>query len=150
MGMLSKDRRPVVACGETRTKQSFADQVNINKIIERHRKTGMVSHLNAAEPFYGDVSELRSYEESLMVVQKATDLFMGMSSSVRARFDNDPQKMIEFLEDPKNHEEAIKLGMVLPRKEVVPQEVEIGEKSLKKLKEASSGKGGKHTPKDED
>lgn len=107
--------RPVVVCGKSMTKQSFRDQVNINKILARHRKTGMLDHVNGKTPFYGDVSGLVSYQDSLNVIQQANDLFSGMSSDVRARFKNDPIEMIKFFQDEKNIEEAIKLGMCVKR-----------------------------------
>ena len=50
------------------TKQSFADEVDINKVVARYEKTGMLDHVNRRQPFYGDVSEIRSYQESLNVV----------------------------------------------------------------------------------
>lgn len=112
----SKGRaRPVVVCGPSRTKQSFKDQVNINRILARYRKSGMVDHLNRMTPFYGDVSGLVDYQEALHVVKRAEELFGGMSSDVRNRFDNDPMAMVRFLQDPKNLDEAVKLGMVVKR-----------------------------------
>ena len=37
-----------------------------------------------------------------------------MSAEIRDRFKNDPNAMIAFLDDVRNRDEAIKLGMVLP------------------------------------
>lgn len=105
-------KRVVLECGPTRTKQSFREQVNVNSIIARHRKSGMLDHVNGKQPFYGDVSNIRSYQEALNVVNTASELFNGMSASIRRRFDNDPLRMIEFLQDPRNLQEAQELGMV--------------------------------------
>lgn len=104
--------RVVLVCGPSRTKQSFREQVNINSILARHRKSGMVDHVNGKQPFYGDVSNIGTYQEALDVVNRAAQLFNGMSAAVRRRFDNDPLRMIEFLQDPANLDEATKLGMV--------------------------------------
>lgn len=114
----------VVSCGESRTKQSFRDQVNINTILEKFRKTGMVSHLNGKRPFYGDVSDIKSYQEALGVVSKANELFSSMSSKIRERFMNDPVNMVNFLSDPKNIDEAVELGMVIKK-----QNEEVGAKA---------------------
>lgn len=103
---------PGVKCGPGRTKQSFKDEVDINKIIARFEKTGMVDHVNQGKPFYGDVSAVRSYREALECVRIAEDLFMGYPAGIRERFDNDPAKLIEFLDDRKNLAEAIELGLV--------------------------------------
>lgn len=123
MGM-HNEKRVTLACGKGRTKQAFRDQVNINKIIERNRKTGMLDFVTSKQPFYGDVSEIGSYQESLNVVMKAQELFAGMSASVRRRFQNDPLEMIEFLKDEKNREEAIELGIVAKPKEPEPEKIQ--------------------------
>lgn len=111
--------RVTVNCpeGSSRTKQSFRDQVNINTIIKKHRRTGMIRHLNAKKPFYGDVSHITDYQTALETVKNAENLFMNMSSEIRERFQNDPQQMIDFLNNVDNREEAIKLGMVLKKPE---------------------------------
>lgn len=108
---------PTIDCSiyPSRTKQSFRDEVNINKIIARHARTGMVEHVNKRAPFYGDVSDVASYQEALGVVLEAERLFAAMSSTVRERFANDPAKMVEWLGDPGNLDEAVKLGMAVKR-----------------------------------
>ena len=63
--------RVQVFCGPGRTKQSFRDKVNINSIIAKHRRTGMLNHVNGKTPFYGDVSGVIGYQESLEVVDNA-------------------------------------------------------------------------------
>lgn len=111
--------RVSLVCGPTRTKQSFREQVNINSILARHRRSGMLDHVNGKTPFYGDVSGIADYQEALNVVHRASELFNGMSAAVRRRFDNDPVRMIEFLQDPSNLKEAQELGMVV-KPPVVP------------------------------
>lgn len=124
MGMLGINL--TVDTGPGQTKQSFRDEVDINKIIAGFEKTGMVNQLNAREPFYGDVSHLGSYQESLHVVMEAEALFMSLSANVRERFGNDPALMIKFLENPENRDEAIRMGLVsAPPEPPKPQEVRV-------------------------
>lgn len=99
------------------TKQSFREQVNINSIIERNRRTGMLDHVNTKEPFYGDVSGIASYQDALNIVNKARELFDGMSATIRERFLNDPARLVSFLEKPENLDEAIRLGIAVKRPE---------------------------------
>lgn len=106
--------------GSSRTKQSFKDQVNINKIIKKHRRTGMLNHVNSKRPFYGDVSNLTDYAGALQKVKEAEELFGNMSADIRERFGNNPQEMITFLENPDNLKEAIELGMVLKKPDPEP------------------------------
>lgn len=100
--------------GSSLTKQSFRDECDVNKIIARFEKTGMLEALNKKVPFYGDVSELKGYHEALQTVVAAEELFSSMSAEIRDRFKNDPNEMIAFLDDVRNRDEAVKLGMVLP------------------------------------
>lgn len=123
MGMYGREKNGArfgtdISTGSGLTKQSFAGEVNINQIIASYEKTGMVTHLNAKAPFFGDVSDISPYQDALNIVNKANELFSGMDAVVRERFDNDPAKMIGFLENPSNLEEALKLGIVVKRPEV--------------------------------
>lgn len=124
IGGKEQQARPVVDCSvePSLTVQSDAAAVDINKIMARFDKDSMATfHMNRSEPFYGDVSEFDGLQDSIIKVQEANELFMGMSAEIRNRFDNDPVKMIQFLEDEGNRDEAVKLGMVLPPP-VVPVE----------------------------
>ncbi|WNK12729.1 MAG: internal scaffolding protein [Microvirus sp.] len=102
------------------TVQSDRDEAEINKIIARLEKGANTIRMNSKEPFYGDVSEFSNLQEALIKVQKSKEFFMDYEAKVRETFDNDPIKMVKFLEDPKNHEEAIKLGIMV-RKEPLPE-----------------------------
>lgn len=110
--------RVKIGGGESKTKQSFRDKCDINKIIAKYQKTGMLRNLNNGQPFYGDVSMFKDYKQSLDKVNDATELFMKMSPTIRERFKNDPAEMIKFLENKNNLKEAQELGMVVkPPKE---------------------------------
>lgn len=115
MGMNNKATDPDgIVCGPGVTKQSFKDECDVNKIIARFEKTGMIEAINKKQPFYGDVSALVDYHEALNVVAEAQSLFNAMSAEVRERFSNDPEKMIAFLNDKSNDKEAIEMGLVIP------------------------------------
>lgn len=106
--------------GDGKTKQSFRQQCDVNTIVEKARKTGLVTHLNAKKPMYMDVGNVPDYQTALDIVNKADSQFSALSAKVRERFGNDPAKMLVFLSDPANSEEAIKLGLV--ERKVVPVE----------------------------
>lgn len=114
-----RDRvRVITDCsGDGRTKQSFRAQCDVNSIVERARKTGMVTHLNAKSPLYMDASAVPDYQAALNIVNLANEKFSSLSSKVRERFANDPAKMVEFLSDKSNYDDAVKLGLVV-KKEV--------------------------------
>lgn len=123
MSMLNVEgKRPgKIGGGPVITKQSMKDETDINKIIARYEKTGMIESINHKAPFYGDVSDIKSYQDSLNIVKQAEELFMAMSPEIRERFNHDPAEMIAFLDNKDNLEEAVKLGMAT-KQDVVPVE----------------------------
>lgn len=102
------------------TVQSFADECDINQIVARACAGQDIGHVNSRVAQYGDFSNVPNYMDALALVNRANGMFASMSAQVRERFSNDPAKMIAFLQDPGNRDEAIKLGLVVkPVGEVV-------------------------------
>lgn len=97
------------------TIQSDRDDADINKIVARLEKGAQIRRLDLKEPFYGDVTAFDGLQEAMIKVQNAEMLFMDFEAGIRERFDNDPVKFIEFLENPENKQEAIDLGIIKPQ-----------------------------------
>lgn len=94
------------------THQSFSSDCDINSIVQRYAKTGVLEHVSLSSPSYGDFSITSDYQSSLNVVIAAQESFMTLPSRVRARFANDPGLFLDFVSDPNNRDEAIKLGLI--------------------------------------
>ena len=107
---------------ETRTQQQFRDKVNINSIMAKYRKTGLIDHVRKNPGVYSDMTKVVSYQEALNTVISAQATFDTLPANVRARFQNDPHQLIEFLKDSKNDEEAGKLGLIIPKAPPKPPE----------------------------
>lgn len=110
MGMLGVSKKLVCPPAEGRTKQSFAEECDINNIMAKYVKTRTITHLNTHGGSYG-FAPATDFRESLEVVAKAQEMFMDLPAKVRKRFDNDPEKFLEFVQDDKNLEEARELGL---------------------------------------
>jgi len=95
----------------TRTQQHFKDETDINNILRQFNITGQLP-TKAISPRYGDFTGIGDYHSALNQVIAAEGEFMTLPAQLRARFDNDPQELIEFLNNPENKDEAIKLGLV--------------------------------------
>lgn len=106
------------------TKQNFAKECDINNIIKQYRVTGQLAHISAkaAQGSYRDLPDPLDFQESMNIVLAAEDSFSTLPAKVRDRFGNDPGQFLEFMADPKNREEAVKLGLVkeLPPPEPLP------------------------------
>jgi len=95
----------------TRTQQHFKDETDINNILRMFNITGQLPS-KAITPQYGDFTGIYDYHSAMNAVIAAEDEFMTLPATLRARFDNDPQELIEFLNNPENYDEAKKLGLV--------------------------------------
>lgn len=96
------------------TQQQFKDECDINKIMDRYLRTGVLSDpLNMRGPgTYGDYTEYGDYMENMNKVIEAREMFEALPSKIRERFGNNPGKLIEFVLDVNNKDEAIKLGLL--------------------------------------
>jgi phage internal scaffolding protein len=106
----------------TLTQQHFKDECDINNILRQFNVTGLLPE-NALSPRYGDFTGINDYHTALNQVIAAEDEFMRLPADLRARFENDPAQLIQFLENSDNKDEAIKLGLV-NKPEYLPQVVE--------------------------
>lgn len=113
MGMLSTARRPVIECDpEKGAKQSFKDECDINHILARHRVTGMVTHVNANQGRFADVSGFDGdYRAAVERVREASKFFGGLPAATRAEFANDPAAFLDALTDPRQKPLLEELGL---------------------------------------
>ena len=91
--------------------QNQKDQADINFILERFGVTGELP-VSQRMPQYRDFDEIYDYHSAMNAVIAAQDSFDALPAKLRARFDNDPAVLIDFLADEKNAKEAHDLGLV--------------------------------------
>lgn len=95
----------------TLTQQQFAEESDINYIAERFGLTGELPQVLEL-PKYGDFTGIFDFQTAQNSVIHAQKQFMTLPAKMRQRFNDDPQKLLAFLEDPANRDEAIFLGLV--------------------------------------
>lgn len=95
------------------TKQSEMESCDIHNILKEYSQQGFENLVreNAARGQYADLTDLPDYQEALNIVISSQAAFAALPSQVRERFGNDPARFIQFLGDPANQEEAIRLGL---------------------------------------
>ena len=96
--------------------QHFAEECDINYIVERFGVTGQLPENNRPMPTYGDFTGVSDYRQALEAVSQAQEAFMSLPANVRERFDNDPALFVDFCSstDPADRSEAIELGLIPP------------------------------------
>lgn len=107
------ERRSYAPVGESRTKQSFADQCEINNIINKFQATGAITHSNKHQLHYGD-TDGTTFHEAMNIVCEAQEAFSELPSSLRSRFGNDPAAYLDFVSNEDNKPEMAKLGLLTP------------------------------------
>ena len=101
-----------LACEEpSLAQQHFKDECDINNILRQFNITGLLPE-SPISPQYGDFTGIGDYHTALNKVIAAQDEFDSLPAQIRARFDNDPASLIEFLNDEANRPEAEVLGLV--------------------------------------
>ncbi|WNK12406.1 MAG: internal scaffolding protein [Microvirus sp.] len=95
------------------TKQSFVEECDMKNILADYNSTGQIRHLNpqAAEYQYADLPPAQDFQEALNTVIQGEAAFAALPSSIRNRFGNSPQQFLEFINDPSNQDEAIRMGL---------------------------------------
>ena len=92
--------------------QHLADACDVNLIIKRFATKGEQPIFAKSNLRYGEFHQVGSYHEALDIVREAEEMFASLPAKVRQRFANDPEQMMEFVNDSANYDEAVKLGLI--------------------------------------
>ena len=111
MGMIKHKQPKYDGPQDNRTKQSFKDACDINKILKKAQTHGALSHLQKyPEAVYGEfdgVDLLGAFQR----IDKAKEIFAELPSEVRREFNNDAFAFVAFAANPENNS---KLRSLLP------------------------------------
>lgn len=100
--------------GPSLTQQNQAEEADINTIVKRFGLTGQLP-TNVRTPTYGDFTHVTDYQSALNAVRAAEDAFMKMPAAIRTRFDNDPEKFVEYCSDEQNLDQLREWGLAVPK-----------------------------------
>lgn len=92
--------------------QSQKDEADINVIVRNFGLTGKIPE-GIRVPEFGDFEFVGDYRTAIEAVRAADASFMALPAEVRSRFENDPQRFLEFCADAGNLEEMRKLGLAV-------------------------------------
>lgn len=107
------DETALIVEGDPVTQQQFAEDADINTIVYRFGLTGKVPQ-GFRMPMSGDFTGVSDFHSAMNAIREAEEAFLEVPGHVRERFGHDPQKLMDFLADDKNREEALKLGLLQP------------------------------------
>lgn len=107
------DLAAIATGSESLVQRSHRDDADINVLVRRFGIEGRMPATPPLDPrFYGDVDMVNDLGSALRVVKDANDKFMQLPADLRSRFNNDPGALWKFVTDPRNADEAVRLGLL--------------------------------------
>jgi len=101
--------------GPSKTRRDVGIETDMNKIVGKGLNPGsgrLSSGMQGSRVLQYGILLSESYHEMLNHVIDTQHAFRALPARIRARFHNNPEQMLRFLDDPKNKTEAIKLGII--------------------------------------
>lgn len=112
--------------GESLTQQHHMEDADLNVLVRRFGvETAAVPPMAQDARYYGDVSDVPDLRAVMEIAREAKDRFMQLDPRLRARFHNDPRLLHEFVTDPENGPECVRLGLLVDPAAVVEPEVKL-------------------------
>jgi len=100
-----------IHCKGGKTQQQFGKETNINTIMAKAEKNGMIPPPTSPAQ-YGDFSNIGDFQTAQNCIVAATRAFNRLPAAIRSKFNNDPGKLIEFVNDPSKLKEAVELNLL--------------------------------------
>lgn len=97
------------------TQQHFAQECDINYILRNNALVAPLTPEQYASQRFEDLGDSIDYHTAKNYLFEANNAFMSLDASVRARFDNDPGKFLDFVQDGNNRDELIKMGLAVSK-----------------------------------
>lgn len=95
-------------------KQSHAKEADINYIVKKYHKTGVLEHWRKNEPEYGFANS-ETFHQSMNIITKAQNMFDELPSNAREYFNHSPANFLDFVNDPAtNISKMRELGLAEP------------------------------------
>lgn len=93
------------------TDPQYLRDCDINCILKDYKITGKLPEV-AKPGVFADVSRLGDFAEHMRVVNDGREHFAALPAEIRARFGNDPAAYFDFVVNPENQSECVRLGIM--------------------------------------
>lgn len=88
--------------GPSLTEQHHARACDINTIMAKYVRTGLIEHVSQYEPRFGDVSKV-DFQDAMFLVKEVESEFQNLPAYVRAHY-GDAQNYLEAISTPEGVE----------------------------------------------
>ena len=96
--------------GESMTHQEFKDECDINRIMSRALRTGVLP-VGVSVGRYGDFADVGDFHAAQQVIIESQRQFEAMPSKLRSRFENDAGKFLAWIQTA-SVDEASEFGLL--------------------------------------
>ena len=86
-----------------RTKQSYKDSCDINKLLEKHQSVEALSHLEKHGAMYGDFAAL-DWDNLPLQLAEGRQVFSELPAEIKREFNQDAGAFFAYVTDPENKE----------------------------------------------
>lgn len=109
------NQRVQLECNDSsRTKQNFQKECDINTIMGKYKKSGLLSHVAKFQGNYDILPSEIDFHASQNAIIAANESFDSLPASIRTEFQNDPGLFLKMVDDPDNHDRMVELGLIKP------------------------------------
>jgi len=109
-----RKRQSLIFSEPSLTHQAFKQECDINHILAKYRKSGIINHVNKFQGNYTNLPNVSDYHEAMNATIAAEEAFQTLPAAIRDRFTNDPALFLEFAHNPQNLPEMEKMGLTSP------------------------------------
>jgi len=97
--------------GISLTKQSFAEECDVNNIVAKYAVTGQITHLNTRLADFGEAPNF-DFQQAINQVKNAEQMFGQIPAKIRAEFEHNPGKFLEFALNPASLPKMAEMGLI--------------------------------------
>lgn len=95
---MDESNRVALTCPEpSKTQQHLVEEADINTIVARFLKTGELPPIRVP-PSYQDFEDVHDFQSAMDAINQAKQSFMQLPAEVRATFQNDPAKFVNYVD----------------------------------------------------
>lgn len=87
----------IVSSKPTKVQESPLDAKSPQELMDRHGMYVDRPSLKELKPFYADLTQLKSYEDSLNSVRDIKEKFNSLDISIRAKFNHNPEEFCNYV-----------------------------------------------------
>lgn len=105
--------------GKSMTRQSEMVYADINLIMKKYEKTGVLPPATR-EGFFADVTKVGDYRDALARVDQAERYFDHLPVDIKKRFNQDPAEFLDFVSNTENLAQIEEMGLIAKSLDDVP------------------------------